>query len=55
MSKHALYWFKISKRQSKVGRIVDGLYDGLLQVRELESGTIYIVAPDEMEEIKWKR
>lgn len=43
-------WFKLSSHQSKVGIIIDGFYDGLLQVQEIESKKIYIVAPDEIEE-----
>lgn len=45
-------WFKINDWQKKIGIIVDGWYDGLLQVKEDETGTIYIVAPDEIEPIE---
>jgi hypothetical protein len=44
-------WFKINNLQMKAGTIIDGWYDGLLQVKEDETGQIYIVAPDEMEPI----
>ncbi len=52
MSEEKLYWFKLSDYRMKVGKIFGGWYDGLLQVQEIESGKIYISAPDEMEEIK---
>lgn len=50
------YWFPLntSHTYKKVGVIVDGFYDGLLQVKEIESGKIYIVAPNELELIKNK-
>jgi len=49
MSNPQKYWFKVSDYQSKVGFIVGGWYDGLLQVKEEESERIYIVAQDELE------
>lgn len=42
-------WFKISNWQLKIGFVVDGFYDGLLQIQEEETGVIYISAPDEIE------
>lgn len=45
------YWFKVSDYQNKVGIIVDGWYDGLLQVKDVETNTIYISAPNELQDI----
>lgn len=43
-------WFAMNVRgtYNKVGTVIDGWYDGLLQVKETESGKIYIVAPEEI-------
>lgn len=46
------YWFKISDLQNKVGTILDGFYDGLLQIKEEETDKIYICAPNELQLIK---
>jgi hypothetical protein len=45
-------WFKISNWQCKVGYIIDGFYDGLLQVQEEETGIIYICSLDEITQIQ---
>lgn len=43
-------WFNMNHRGTymKVGIVIDGFYDGLLQVQEVESGSVYIVAPKEI-------
>lgn len=43
------FWFWVGSHQMKVGKIIDGFYDGLLQVEEIESKEIYIVAPNEIQ------
>ncbi len=41
-------WFKIGSHQMKVGVIIDYLYDGLLQIKELERGKIHISSVNEI-------
>lgn len=45
-------WFRVSKLQCKVGYVIDGWYDGIVQVKEQGTPKIFLVAPDEMEFIK---
>jgi hypothetical protein len=45
-------WFKVSDLQNKVGYIIDGWYNGDLQVMDEETEIIYIVGPGEFEVIK---
>ena len=46
-------WFKMNElgTYKKVSTVIDGWHDGLYQVKEEESGKIYIVAPGEMDTI----
>lgn len=46
-------WFKVNDLQNKVGYVVDGWYDGIVQVKEQYETKIFLVAPDEMEFIKY--
>jgi len=41
---HSKVWFNAGPLVNRFGEIIDGWYDGLLQVKEDESGKIYIVA-----------
>lgn len=41
-------WFNCGILKNRSGKVIDGWYDGLLQVQESETGKVYIVAPDEI-------
>lgn len=45
-------WFKVGDLQCKVRYIIDGWYDGMVQVKEQGRDNIFIVAPNEIEIIK---
>jgi len=46
-------WFKVSDLQNKVGYVIDGWYDGIVQVKEQHRHKIFLVTPEEMKFIKF--